>query len=112
MKGIYIDIPINKDSELTDFSNVNYFLRVDNIYTTNSYGTCGDLGLFLINSTNYVTEINFKLWDYYINPILIQSKSLILKSVDKTNSVASNHITLFKGTIKRIYLITSENVDF
>ena len=110
MKGTYVDVTINSNMGLSDYSEVSYILNISNIYSSSSYGNCGDFGLILFNSSKQVLATNFRFLDYYANPIIIQTFMLILKTIDTSSTDDLNQISIIRGTNQIIYLRSEAQV--
>jgi len=110
MKGKYVDVTINGNMDLSDYSEVKYVLNISNIYSSAYYGNCGDFGLILFNSSKQVIAKNFRFLDYYANPIILQKLARILKTIDISATKDLSKISIIRGTKEIIYLKTEEQV--
>ena len=113
-KGRSIDIYL-----ITTFQIYNSTLSIDiilnNIFSSVNYGNCGDLSVLiysLIEGKNIVLGANYRIFDTYINPVMIQNLEQIVKAneyFDNQLNIDVNLIGLKRGSIKAIYLKPKDN---
>lgn len=110
MRGINIDLTINQNLGLTDFSGLRFLFVVSNIYSTPNFGYSGNFGLILFNILYKIRATNFKVWDYYTNPIVIQDLNSILVTLSEDSTNYEVSVEMKKGTNITIFLKTDEIV--
>lgn len=106
MKGTIIDITINTNIIMgEDYLNIK--VNIEGIIASPFFGKCGDFKLILFNSSKIVKGINFRSFDSYTNPIIIQRLNQIITTI---NDEEFYFLSLVKGTIQTVILKTDEIV--
>lgn len=110
MRGTNVNVKLSSDVTATDYSEMYFVLNVSGIYSSSDYGKCGDFQIFLYDDTSkLVKAINYKTWDFYENPIIIQSLNQISLTLEADNQPLY-YLSLQKGTKRAIFLRTDQIV--
>lgn len=110
MRGINVNVKLGSDMTETDYSELHFALSISGIYSSSNYGKCGDFQIFFYDDTSKsVQAINYKTWDFYENPIVIQSLNQISLTLESDNQPIY-YLSLLKGTKRAIFLRTDQIV--